>query len=221
MKNKLLLTLTMMSLFLISLGLASAVTEFIIPFNQEFDLKRACFNNGTFCSSSAICNATVFYPDGNILTNNQQMTNQFSFHNITFTNINISQLGTYSTFVICNDVGLLGDDTFEIEVTGDGFKGLAFPLQFSIIFLGFILIFASYFDERMKIFRVVGGFTLMGMGVVTLYPGYANFNYSTLQGQILGLIIIGLGLFFTLVDSLSFDRQVDHFDQADDGRFHG
>lgn len=220
MKDKILVTLIVMTLLVVSLNVVYAETEFTIPFNQEFDLKRACFNNGTYCSTAAVCNATIFYPDGKLLTDNQGMTNQFSFHNLTLTNANISQLGTYSTFVICNDEGLLGDDTFEIEVTGDGFKARAFPLQFSLIFLAFIMIISSFFDDRMRLFRTIGGVMLMGMGVVTLYPGYANFNYSTLQGQILGISIIGLGLFFTIQDSFSFDKQVDHFDQHSDGRFH-
>ncbi len=207
------------------LPIVYAEVELTIPFNQEFDLKRPCFNNGTFCSSSAVCNITITYPDGDILTNNQQMTNQNSFHNVTLTNLNISQLGIMPVVMVCDDptgaVNGSAQDTFEIEVTGDGFRGLPFPLQFSVIALAFILIFISFFDDRMKLFRIIGGLMLMGMGVVTLFPGYANFNYSTLQGQILGISIIGLGLFFTIQDSLSFDRQVDHVDQADDGRFHG
>lgn len=201
-----------------------AEVELTIPFNQEYDLKRPCANNGTYCSAQAVCNATIIYQDGTLLTDNQQMTNQNSFHNITLTNLNISQLGIYPVSITCIDpagsINASAFNTFEIEVTGDGFEFRTFPLQFSIIFLAFLGIFASFFDERMKMFRIIGGFTLMGMGVVTLYPGYANFNYSTLQGQILGYSIIGLGLLFTIQDVLSYNRQVDHFNQDDDGRFH-
>jgi len=221
MKYKLLIF--MFAIILVG-SLVAAEVELIISFNQEFDLKRSCFNNNTFCSPEAVCNVTISYPDGSLLTNNQQMTNQNSFHNVTFTNLNISQLGVMPVTVICDDpagaINASGDDSFQIEVTGDGFSFRTFPLQFSVIALAFLIIFASFFDERMKIFRVVGGFLLMGMGVVTLFPGYANLNYSTLQGQIVGYGSVGLGLFFTLMDSLSFDRQVEHFDQADDGRFH-
>lgn len=212
-------------IMLLVIPMIVAEVELTIPFNQEYDLKRPCFNNGTYCSSSAVCNITISYPDGRLLTNNQLMTNQNSFHNLTLTNFNISELGIHSVVMICNDVGGdiagNGKNTFEIEVTGDGFSFRTFPLQFSVIFLGFVLIIVSYFDDRMRLLRVAGGITLMGMGVVTLFPGYANFNYSTLQGLILGVVIIGLGFFFTIQDAFSFDKQVDHFDQHDDGRYHG
>ena len=201
-----------------------AEVELTIRFNQEFDLKRPCFNNGTFCSAQAVCNATIIYPNGNLLTNNQQMTNQNSFHNVTFTNINISQLGIMPVVIVCDDsagaINASGTDTFEIEVTGGGFKGLTFPLEFSIIAFAFILIGVSYTTDKLRLFRYVGGLLAMGMGVATLYPGYANLNYSTLQGLAVGVSTIGLGFFFLISDSFSFDRQVDHYDQADDGRFH-
>lgn len=220
-KNKLILSFVFI---LLVLPIVIAEVELTIPFNQEYDLKRPCFNNGTFCSPQAICNVTISYPDGSLLTNNQEMTNQNSFHNLTLTNFNISQLGVMPIIMICDDPGgsinASASDTFEIEVTGDGFSSRTFPLQFSLIFFSFVMIVVSYFNDKMRIFRVVGGIGLMGMGVVTLFPGYANFNYSTLQGQILGVSIIGLGLIFTIQDALSYDRQVDTFDQADDGRYH-
>ena len=221
MNNKL---IALVFVFVLVGSFVIAEVELTIPFNQEFDLKRQCFNNGTFCSSGAVCNATIFYPDGTVLTNNQEMTNQNSFHNLTLTNFNISQLGIMSASMVCDDPNgqLIGSnfDTFEIDVTGDGFKSLPFPLEFSIIALAFILIGVSYTTDRLRLFRVIGGIMAMAMGVVTLYPGYANLNYSTLQGLIVGLTTIGLGFFFTISDAFSFDKQVDHFDQEDDGRFH-
>lgn len=222
MKNKLIIV---MFGIILAIGFVVAEVELIIPFNQEFDLKRQCFNNGTFCSSATVCNSTIVYPDGAILTNNQEMTNQNSFYNLTLTNFNISQLGIMEVTMICDDPAgqIIGSnvDTFQIEVTGDGFGFRTFPLEFSIIAFAFILIGISYTNDRLRLFRTVGGILAMMMGVVTLYPGYANLNYSTLQGLGVGLTTIGLGFFFMISDSLSFDRQVDHFDQADDGRFNG
>lgn len=222
MNNK---TIAFVFMFLLLGSFVIAEVELTIPFNQEFDLKRQCFNNGTFCSSQAVCNATIFYPDGTILTDNQEMTNQNSFHNLTLTNFNVSQLGVMAVNMICDDPAgqIIGSnfDTFEIDVTGDGFKSLPFPLEFSIIALAFALIGASYTTDKLRIFRIVGGIIAMVMGVVTLYPGYANLNYSTLTGLSVGLTTIGLGFFFMISDAFSFDKQVDHFDQDDDGRFHG
>ncbi|KKN20293.1 hypothetical protein LCGC14_0937050 [marine sediment metagenome] len=221
MKYKL---ITLIFAFLLVGSFVVAEVELTIPFNQEFDLKRQCFNNGTFCSSQAVCNTTILYPDGTILTDNQEMTNQNSFHNLTLTNFNISQLGIMFTTMICDDPGgqIIGSnfDTFEIEVTGDGSAFRTFPLEFSIIAFAFLLIGVSYTNDRLRLFRTVGGLLAMAMGVVTLFPGYANLNYSTLPGLGVGLTTIGLGFFFLISDSLSYDRQVETFQQSDDGRFH-
>ena len=122
--------------------------------------------------------------------------------------------------MVCDDSGLLGDDTFEVQVTANGFSGFAFPTELSFLVIGFVLIGSSYLNDRLRLFRIGGGILVMIMGVVTLYPGYANFNYSNLQGLTIGVSSIGIGFFFLISDAFSFDKQVDHFDQADDGRFH-
>lgn len=227
MNNKIII-LAVVFMFVTLTGLLPGVNaeiELTIPFNQEFDLKRPCFNNGTYCSSSAICNVTISYPNGDTLTSNQRMTNQLSFHNLTLTNFNISQLGIMPTTMICNDPG--GDikgnavDTFEIEVTGDGFKPNVFPIEFSIFILGIVLVFVGKFKEDLSLFTTFGGIILMVMGVVTLYPGYSGLNYSTLQGQLIGVGGIGVGFFFMIERFFSRDKQVEYFDQDDDGRFHG
>ena len=226
MNNKLII-LAVVFMFVTLTGLLPGVLaeiELTIPFNQEFDLKRPCFNNETFCSAAAVCNVTIIYPDGSILTNNQQMTNQNSFHNVTLTNFNISQLGIMPTIVVCDDPGgavnASGKDTFEIEVTGDGFKPNVFPIEFSIFILGFILIATGKFKEDLGFFVTFGGMILMVIGVVTLYPGYSGLNYSTLQGQVVGIGGAGVGFYFMIERFFSRDKQVDHFDQEDDGRFH-
>lgn len=198
-----------------------AEVELTFPFNSEFDLKRPCFNNGTFCSSSATCNITITHPDGSLLVDAEGMQNKGTYHNITVLAPSNNQLGIHPVSMVCDDNNLLGDDTFEIEITGDGFSFRTFPLQFvGIIFaVGFIIVGAA--KDELRMFKRVGGLLAMVMGVLTLYPGFANVNYSNLMGMGIGFSTIGLGFFFLVQDSFSFERQVETFQQDDDGRFHG
>ncbi len=216
-------------LILLALVMPLVIAEEVItiPFNQEYDLKRQCFNNGTYCSSATVCNLTVNYPSGVNLVNNVLMTNQISFYNYTFPAVNISQFGRHISSVTCVDTG--GDihgngfDTFIIEVTGDGGTERQFPIQIVFGLIGIALIVVGQFKEDLRIFQTFGGIMLMIFGVITLFPGYSGINYSNLMGQGLGMSGIGLGFYFLIERSFSRNKQAESFDQEfeDDGRFHG
>lgn len=205
-----------------------AIVELRFPYNTQFDLKRACFNNGSYCSSIAQCNITVIHPSANILLDNAPMTNNVSFHNITVFQDSNNELGIHQASMACCDNGACGTDTFEIEITGDGFEADIFPLEFSILIAGLVLIVVGTTQEKLRLFKHLGAILVMVMGVVTLYPGYANINYSTLQGLALGSGSIGLGFYFLIEDSFSRDEQQEGFAQPnqkenkdlEDGRFH-
>ncbi len=177
------LSFALLFIFLL-VGFSSFVfaKSLVFPFNQELDLKRPCFNNGTWCSTSAVCNVTVFYPDDSVLVNNQLMTNQISFHNFTITNTDINKIGIYSTSITCTDTGgdLAGNgfETFTFEVTGDGLKSSPFPIEFSVFLLGIVLIIVGKSKEDLRFFQFLGSILVLIMGVITLYPGYSNFNFA-------------------------------------------
>lgn len=197
-------------MFLLPVVLAEI--EVTQKFNTQFDLRRNCFNNGTFCSDAAVCNMTITYPDGTSLVNNVGMGNQFSFHNVTFLAPEINQLGVYAATMICRDGNFNGDDTFQMEITGDGFTSNVFPTELSIIIVGFVLIFLGSFQDRLRMFKIVGAMLVFVMGIVTLYPGYSGINYSNLKGLAFGSISIGLGFYFMIEDSFSRKVQEDHYD---------
>lgn len=96
------------------MGFASAET-FIL--NEEADLKVTCLNDG-YCSASAICNININNPVGIVITNNQNMTNQNSFHNYTFTP---NETGQYSVTGFCEDGAYSKqiDFYFDVTVTGE------------------------------------------------------------------------------------------------------
>jgi len=172
-------------------------------FNKEFDLKRPCSDNGFFCGAGYVCNITLIYPDGGLLVNNQIMTNQGSFRNITVLQPNNSQMGFIEGIESCNNVSLAGLNTFEIAITADGKKFQAFPNQFFIIILGLLMIGGGLAAERLRMFKHLGSILLIIMGIITLFPGYNFINYSTLLGKTVGFILIGLGFYFWIEDSFS------------------
>lgn len=121
--KKYILPLLIIGMMLVVLPMVSAQEEpkFVTKVGVELDYKDNCFNNGTFCTSTSLCNLTVFYPNSTILLNNQPMTNQLSFHNFTFTGEEINVVGFYQSIVICKDGSVEGADTptFFASVTGN------------------------------------------------------------------------------------------------------
>ncbi len=59
----------------------------------------------------------------------------------------------------------------------------------------------------------------MVSGVLTLFPGYGFINHSTLMGQLLGTIGIGLGFYFMIEDSFSKDEQDEWYTQEEGGDY--
>ena len=63
---------------------------------------------------------------------------------------------------------------------------------------------------------------ILVLGVITLWPGYAFINFSTLLGKVVGFSSIGLGFYFMLEDSFSREKQTEYYEAEveEDGRFH-
>ena len=198
---------------LLALPIVVAQEERTFQFNTHYDLKRPCFNNGTFCTVNSLCNLTLEYPGGDLIFNNIRMSRNGSFFNATVgQNIN-NQLGIHPAIMSCCDGAICGPDTFNVVITADGKPFQEFPTQIVFIIFSFILIAFGLFDEKFKIFKSTGGILLMIMGVITLYPGYSFINYSTLMGKAIGAISIGLGFYFLVEDSFSRESQENTFEQ--------
>jgi len=208
---KRILLILLMGMFLVSFVVAEEDPTFQV--NQEFDLKRGCSNNGFFCDSSFICNATLIYPDGTILKDNVEMTHTNTYKNITVTQSQNNQLGFIKTLIGCNNVTWAGQEEFDIAITADGKKFQNIPIQLLIVAFGFILIGTGFVTERLRMFKHMGSILLMVMGVITLFPGYSFINHTTLVGLALGSIFIGIGGYFLIEGSFSRTRQDERFDQ--------
>ncbi len=183
-------------------------------FNRQINLIRACSNTGFFCDSNFVCNITISYPlNGAILINNQRMGDQGSFRNITINQTANNILGTLKAIQSCDNGTAAGLQTFDIDITADGNPFQAFPNEFFFIIISILLVALGLFNERLRLFKYMGGLLMMVTGVITLYPGYNFINYSTLLGLAIGSILIGLGFYFLIEDSFSRDKQEDHYDQ--------
>lgn len=190
---------------------------------REFDVKRACSDRGFYCDSNFGCNLTVFYPDGNIMIENRLMTNNISFRNVTIEQGLNTELGEHEAIMSCNNGTTAGQETFAITITADGKNFNIFPFQFVIIIFSGLLVGLGFASERVRMLKHLGSIMFLVMGVLTLYPGYAFINWTTLPGKIMGFVMIGGGFFFLIEDSFSRGKQTEYYSQEpeDDGRFHG
>ena len=97
---------------------------------------------------------------------------------------------------------------------------MAIPIELFIMAGAYILLFVGIGFPQFSIIRSAGSIAVMVLGVYTLFPGISGIDNSNLISLTLGTVSIGLGFFFLIEGSFSHDRQVEHMDQDDDGRFH-
>lgn len=216
-------TLFLSLLLLTSFSFVAAVEDPTFQVNTGFDLKRTCDNFGFFCDITVDCNITILKPNGELMINDVNMTFNTTFRNVTVTNLQNDKLGFAKATMGCANATNGGIDTFDVAITADGKPWSQFPQQFFIIILGFAFITLGLAKERLRMFKYLGSMVFMVMGVVTLFPGYAFINWTTLTGQVLGYGLIGLGFFFLIEDVFGRDEQDERFTQEnqDEERFFG
>lgn len=216
MKNRI---YTVAFVFILMIGFANAITlasaevQTLGTFKQNADLNLiqngAGFDNCTITSvlnpaSAQVLGSTLMVKTGN-------------FYNTSFSETSV--LGSYVVSGFCT--ASAGDTVwaydFKITETGEGTN--TFPIQLSFLVFGFIMMITGKVFSGFRILKYGGGALTFVMGILTIFPGYAGISGNTLLGLTVGTISIGIGFFFMIEDSFSFDNQVDHYDQHDDGRF--
>lgn len=186
-------------ILLISPALAAENDEILVfKQNQQIDLFRPCFNNGTYCSSSAICNSTVIASGTpfRIVVNNTRESNNGAFHNFSVSQGLAGNLGTYNVIRSCTDpngdISGSGFETYNFLVTPSGTEDNSLA-QF--LFLGFALIFsggiiALGFYKNEPYFVLFGAIGLTLFGLFTLINGVGNYRNNLTEG----ISIIAMGL---------------------------
>lgn len=201
--------LTLISLVFLFLILPTVSAQITLKENTEEDLKLPCFNNGTLCSSSAVCNITLINPDGVILYNNQKLTNRGAFHNITLNVTDTARSGDYLSSVVCNDLGTSGFSSFFVKVTPSGtetttnqsifYIGVIFAL---VAFIAIFMIsgFKLMGNPNYKVFGFVFYFISMLFVVFSLYlVTVYNTNYVTENSGLFQTFLFGLIMFLSFL----------------------
>ncbi len=186
------------SLFLLFLiGTISAATDTrevtdVFKINENIEYTQPCFNNGSFCSSAAICNFTIHNPDNSLLLDNNQSTNQGSFYNVTF---DVLQIGVYEADVVCCDGGSgCGSETMFFEVTGSGLNiSLGFYIFLFVVGAGFIVFGFKIEDPYITL---LGSFAFYFLALYILFNGIVGVkDLTTTWGT--GIIILGSAMYIS------------------------
>jgi hypothetical protein len=196
--------------------MASAVTvtpEYTFPQNTIIDLKRPCFNNGTWCSSISECNMTATYTiNSSLLLNNVLMTNQISFHNKTIPAQ--ATTGFYKVDMICKDGTDYGSDSFYFQVTptgntlSAGENSIIWIPIISMFVIAFFIFLLGLFTKKLPIklglwgfaFLLCIGAVLFGINSLQNYVG-SNQGYEVAYTRIfwmLGIVTLCLLIGFIL-----------------------
>ena len=172
--------------------------EYIFKAGEIINFKNPCINNGSFCSSSAVCNLTVLYPDGSIFIDSVVMDNNGSFHSYTFPVTWTS--GFYSYTQACNDNGQKGLENNYLQITPTGETGLLG--FFIVVFLVCYLILAWGVISKEPILGMLGTFALAVLGLYTLFFGidiYKNYLTNTIA-----IITLGISGYFGVTIMLDY-----------------
>lgn len=207
--DKISLTLACIGVFIFSIILfnsvsaATQVYDYEIEQGKSYDIKRPCFNNGTFCSGSAACNITITDSSGQAIIKNQRMTNQISFHNYTLSAASTQQLGAFNAIMTCSDGGLNGDDTFTLYSAPLGStETLGFFIVVILLLYGITLV-GAYFESYP--IATIGGLGLLGLGVFIMTEGIDIYrNFAT---TIVAFITIAIGAYFGLTGAMKIIQE--------------
>jgi len=191
-------TLIIMLVMLVPLVLGATDTndvDDVFQLNTRIDYKKPCFNNGTYCSSEAVCNYTIFNPDNTLLLTNNKSTNQNSFYNVSFIT---NHIGVYKVDMVCWDGGLRGAETLYFEVTGSGFNNTAWFYIMLLIFS--IGIMALGFNLNSAPIVILGSFGLYFLGLYILFNGLVGIKDPVYTWSS-GLIVLAVAFYISAKSS--------------------
>lgn len=178
----------------------------VVKQNTADSLVRGCWNNGTFCSSLAVCKSTIVNPDGRIVVHNATELNAGTFFNLSLPTNATGIIGTYNVIRSCTDTGgsINGSaaDSYQFIVTPSGSDdstiGYIMLLGFGFA-LSLLMIMFGYFrqDARIVLF---GSIVLVFVGLWSLLNGIGNYrNDLTFAGS---LATLGLGAYISIRASM-------------------
>ncbi len=199
------------------------VTSFTFKQGEDVNFSFVCLTpTNDYCSTTTQLLMTLeksSQSGGNlILLSNHSLTGNPTFFNTTLPTL---ETGKYSAIIISPGSNF-NESQFTYLVNDTGRNENVFPIQFSILGLGLLLIIVGKFREDLSMLQHIGSMMVMVMGVSTLYPGYSGLDGSNIQGLALGSSSVAIGFWFLIERSFSRKKQDENFTQdavEDDGRF--
>lgn len=161
-----------------------------------------------YCNTSTQILFSVEDPNGLNALNNVSATTTSTFVNIT---LPTDKIGTYNVFGFSPSAQ---NTTIELKykVTFTGSDETAFPVQLTILLIGFIGIGISYLNKRLRLMKIGGAIIAMVIGVLTIYPGYAGLSFDNVLGLLVGFVSIGVGGYYALEDFWTKDEYFDNIE---------
>ena len=216
MGNKYTFLLIVLTLMLI--GLVSPVNAASIPVYEKdinITISVPCIINGSYCSSSAICSATILNPDGLVLKNNVSMIRNNVVFNVNLSETDTSKNGLYEFNIVCSDLGNSYSKFLNFKITPNGenpstaisifYISLLIILVILFILTTIILFFHENFAWHIGLFSIdyilMLGISLIGWQMAENFLTSIPF-ISTILHIVWLLLMIG---FFPFIIIISFE----------------
>lgn len=200
--------LVFISIFLVSIASAQTLKQ-----NTQSDVLIVCINNG-YCSSTTVCNASVFDPDNLVIKDGVQATqaSSLAYFNITLNSTQTSKLGEYQVTGFCKDGSVAKEIDFPFTVTKTG-KEFTIPESIIYIILTisvFLMFLFSVWgaiglparNRRNELDRVIGIEIMKYPKIGCMFLSYAFFTWFINILLILSMNLVTLTQyqgFFTMI----------------------
>ena len=197
----------------VGIFLLTSISTTIYKVNTTIQVPIVCVNAG-FCSSSTVCNLSIFDPNGDTVISGVQATQStnLAFFNVTLNSTQNSNLGEHQVGGFCKDGSVTQLIDFKYDVTTFGTlisnSGVLYAVLLLILFFMDLLIFYIIFRLSPENFRDGEG-EFVGISIVK----YAR---MVLIGISYGLVLLTLNLMNAAATTLS---QISQFSGIIGGLF--
>ncbi len=183
---------------------------------EAINLGVGCENSGSYCSGSAVCNITIFYPNGSLLVENIGMNNQVSYFNYSISEDKNQETGEYNCIVMCSDNGINGTSTFKYEVTLSGKDPDASNPMVSLGIIALIFGIACVFlfissqlqEAGPKIFFLLASFVFMIGSLAVTYVIAFESNLASQINSTVTIMLYAFGLIFFVIFAYIMIKQI-------------
>lgn len=188
-----LILIMLVAMLLVPMAMASD-EDLTYKQSQNIDLKVGCRNNGTYCSTSAICNLTLVSPDTSTIVENERMTNKYSYHNYTLPMLDV--IGTYNAAVDCCDNGDCNTKNFKIQI------GALEPFPYYIIVIMLLawgmLLFSFIFKNNIILFFASLLFLAFGQQATR----FGIMGTDNIVTHAIALVHVGIGMWIIIKSAI-------------------